>query len=581
MFEVEQPGDGCEHLAVSADREAAAAVTAGAHPPGLYAGGGAFGGSANALNKRKTHPDVGDLVHPRRRPGRVIYEKMMIDVIPESVPPIPSVLSLRTWMQMTTPEAEPTAQATSPKVNPSAPPGGGVNPPTAAQTATDRSPWGRAVALLRHPGWSWTVGRDWLIPSAVAMATLFLGAALGGLPALVASSWQDPQTRIAVWTAIALGIVGLVSLLATWLMWRGRKRILRRNGTAYVIQEAARGWSADDSRAFLASAKRQFARMIEVPGPGKLSGSWDWPLSEGAQDWDSKVTELVRAFQALRCDDDPVTPKGLFMWAWAPVAIAFGARATAADRGLVLDVWQRPSRGRAGHVEMAPWSQRPHRLGSGQQLQTITEVLPDSIPHEYRWPVQVIIKSPEATAGAVPKKSHSDGEMPVILLVRLGSQSWGPVPDVSAGADPVSPLTLVLEDAGGLSRGGTFRTEIRELRIMPPAGSMLFPWTAYPALVGEAAAWIRRQTAEAKERPTMIGTILPPEVALGLGIAAAQNTAPAWPNYLWPIVPKPVSTEFVVPRLNLGVAALSRPIISALAAERQSLDRHNCLLWPR
>ncbi|HUY47576.1 MAG TPA: hypothetical protein VMV92_17885 [Streptosporangiaceae bacterium] len=206
------------------------------------------------------------------------------------------------------------------------------------------------------------VGRrpGWLIPSAAAVATLFLGAALGGIPALVAGSWQDPQTRIAVWAALALGAVGLLALLATWLIWRGRNEILHRNGTAYLIQELARGWSADDSRVFLASAKRRFARTIEVPGPGKLSGSWDWPLGDGAQDWDGKATELVRAFQALRCDDDPVTPKGIFMWAWAPVAIAYGARVTAADRGLVLDVWQRPSRGRPGAIQ--PGHRRLHAL---------------------------------------------------------------------------------------------------------------------------------------------------------------------------------------------------------------------------
>ena len=134
------------------------------------------------------------------------------------------------------------------------------------------------------------------------MAILFLGAALGGIPALMAGSWLDPQNRIAVWAAIALGGVGLLALLTTWLIWQGRNGILRRNGTAYIFQDSARGWSADDAQVFLASAKRQFARTIKVPGPGKLGDSWDWPLGIGAQDWDGKATRLVRSFGALRSE---------------------------------------------------------------------------------------------------------------------------------------------------------------------------------------------------------------------------------------------------------------------------------------
>ncbi len=465
-------------------------------------------------------------------------------------------------MQMATPETEPGIQATSPDTSPVAPSGAGPGMPAVARSATDQPRWKQVAVHLRHPGWSWTVGRDWLIPSAVAVATLFLGAALGGIPALVAGSWQDPQTRIAVWAAGALGVVGLLALLATWLIWQGRNGILRRNGTAYVIQELARGWSADDSRAFRASAKRQFARTIEVPGPGQLSGSWDWPLGDGAQGWEGKATELVRAFQALRCDDDPATPKGIFMWAWAPVAIAYGARVTAADRGLVLDIWQRPSRGRADDVEIAPWSQRPHRFGRGQQAPAITEVLSGIVPEEYNWPAQVTIKPRAATPGTAHEEAVGRGAEPALLLVRLGRQSWGPVPEVPAEANPASPLTMVLKDAAGLGLDDTFRTEIRELRVVPPAGTKLFPWPAYPSLVAEVSAWIRRQAAELEGKQLIIGTILPPEVALGLGIDAGQLTSPAWPAHLWPIVFDPIANALVVPRLNLGATALTSPVPS-------------------
>jgi hypothetical protein len=461
---------------------------------------------------------------------------------------------------MATPETDPVAQPVNPDAGPGVLAAAGPGTPAMAASAVSQPRWRQAVARVRHPGWSWTVGRDWLIPSAVGVATLFLGAAIGGIPALVAGSWQDPQTRIAAWSAIGLGVVGLLALLATLLIWQGRNRILRRNGTAYVFQESARGWSGDDARTFLASVGRQFARTIEVPGPGKLGGSWDWPLGAGAQDWDSQLNELVRAFQALRYDDDPGMPKGIFMWAWAPLAIAYGTRATVADRGLVLDVWQRPGKGRAGEVEIPPWSQGPHRFGRGQRSQPITSALPGSVRRGYRWPARVTIEPPAIGAGAAAGSAAIGREVPVILLVRLGGLSWGPVPDVPAEPDPDAPLTVVLKDAAGLGRVGTFRTEIRELRIVPPAGVRLFPWPAYPSLVAEVSEWIRQRTAELDGHPIMIGTILPPEVALGLGIDAGQAVRPAWPTHLWPIVSDPTTKALVVPRLNLGTAALASPI---------------------
>ena len=120
---------------------------------------------------------------------------------------------------------------------------------------------------------------------------------------------------------------------------------------------------------------------MKVPGPGQLGRSWNWPLGPGAQQWDGKVDELARAFQALRSADDPETPNGILMWASWAVAVAFGLRVSAADRDLVLDIWQRPSHGRAGDVESVMGSQRAHRFGYARPMPP-TELLPDSIPRE-------------------------------------------------------------------------------------------------------------------------------------------------------------------------------------------------------
>src|ERR1035441_10331846 len=53
-----------------------------------------------------------------------------------------------------------------------------------------------------HPRWSWPVGRAWLITALSASVTLILGAVLGALPALLAGSWQYPQTRDQTWVLI-------------------------------------------------------------------------------------------------------------------------------------------------------------------------------------------------------------------------------------------------------------------------------------------------------------------------------------------------------------------------------------------
>ena len=214
-----------------------------------------------------------------------------------------------------------------------------------------------------HPGWSWTVGRAWVITALSASVTLILGAVLGALPALLAGSWRDPQTRDQTWVLIGFTVASLAAAVTAIGLHRKRRWVLRENGTAYVIRELASDWDRQDEQSFMDSAGRYFARVIKVPGPGQLGRPWDWPLGPGAQRWDSKVDELTRSFQALRTVDDPTTPNGIVMWAPWAIALAFGMRVTAADRALVLDVWQRPSHGRAGDVRTVIGTQRPHRFG--------------------------------------------------------------------------------------------------------------------------------------------------------------------------------------------------------------------------
>jgi hypothetical protein len=402
-----------------------------------------------------------------------------------------------------------------------------------------------------HPGWSWTVGRVWVISALSASVTLILGAVLGALPAVFAGTWRDPQTRDQTWVLIGLTSVGLAAGATATVIHRKRSWVLQQNGTAYVIRELASDWDRQSEKTFLDSADRYFARVIRVPGPGQLGRSWDWPLGAGAQQWDEKLDELARAFQALRTADDPGTPNGILMWAPWPVAVAFGFRVSVADRDLVLDVWQRPGHGRAGDVQSLIGTQRPHRF-------THAEPMPSTPPlgsafSELTW---------RARLAAAPQGAHWAGDegrrRVTVLLLRLGFQQWGPLPAIGPDPEPTHTLRLELSDAAGVIPTRPSRITIHELRCLPPPGGQ-FPWHAIPSLVTVAADWIERKSVELADHTLLLGAIMPPEAAIGLGITAGHPQRTRWPRNMWPLVYRTATDSLVVPYLNLGTAALRDP----------------------
>lgn len=397
-----------------------------------------------------------------------------------------------------------------------------------------------------HPGWSWTVSRAWVITALSASVTLLVGAAVGTLPALLAGNWHDSQTRIQTWVLIGFAAVSLIAAAIAIVLNRKRRWVLRQNGTAYVIQEFAADWARQGERAFLGSAGRHFARVIKVPGPGQLGPSWDWPLDDRARLWDAKVTELARSFQALHSDDDPNTPNGMLMWAWWAVAAGFGMRVTAAERNLVLDVWQRPSHGRAGDVETVIGSQRPHRFGSADPV-PLAQLLPDSAPREFTWPAKLTITA------RTPRPAAAAGKPVSVLLLRFGQQSWGPLPEVPSKPEPVGLHELKIYDAADIASGGSSEVLIHELRCMPPPDGR-FPWPAIPSLIVACANWIERKTADLDGHTLLLGAVMTPETALGLGIMVGQTRRTGWPKNMWPLVYRADTDALVVPRLNLGTA---------------------------
>jgi hypothetical protein len=403
-----------------------------------------------------------------------------------------------------------------------------------------------------------------VITSLSASVTLIVGAVLGALPALVAGSWNDPQTRLQTWVLIGFGAASLVAAVTAIVLHRKRRWVLYQNGTAYVIRELAGDWDRQDEKAFLDSAGRYFARVIKVPGPGQLGRPWDWPLGSGAQRWDGKVDELARSFQALRSADDPKTPNGILIWATWAVAVAFGLRVAAADRDLVLDVWQRPSHGRAGDVEAVIGSQRPHRFGNAKPV-SLPESPPKPATREITWRVK--LTATQHGAGA----RRPAGRRISVLLLRLGRQDWGPLPVAGADCQPAQVFDLQIDDAVGVAASRSSEIiNVHELECVPPPGGQ-FSWPAVPWLVTASADWIESKSDELAGDTLLLGAIMPPETALGLGIIVGHaQRRTLWPENMWPIVYQTAADALVVPHLNLGRAALRE----RMEDEQATQDEH-------
>ena len=146
-----------------------------------------------------------------------------------------------------------------------------------------------------------------------------------------------------------------------------------------------------------------------------LDNGWGWPLNDEAAMWDRKLDQLAVAFRALHHDDDAESPNGIFMWAWWSVAMAFGMRVTAAERGLLLDVWKRPSFGRTPRRHQCPG--RPGHTRCGRiPLPAVSAGASRLQPAEFTWPVRLDVSRKGASR---PRASRDVA----VLLVRMGGRN--------------------------------------------------------------------------------------------------------------------------------------------------------------
>lgn len=384
---------------------------------------------------------------------------------------------------------------------------------------------------LRHPNWSWTVRRAAPLAVIASLAGWALGVGIDKILELLGGGLKGGEVRNAYWI-MGIGLaVAAVLYLFTLIARHGRDQMLRTNGTAFVVMEKSADWTRRfDHGDFYRQARRRFARVVEVPGPGQLGSEWEWPLDARARYWDQRFGELVASFRTLyRAETDqtdtagaPAT--GIFVTAPQPVAQALGYRLRSAVLDQDLAVWQRPSNLRAGRVDPVIWGQRGHRYHTLGRLPRSDSVISRE---EHVWDVTLTVNR----SGADPDLAAPPGDGPVsLLLVRFGRSPWAeelpgiPVEpeNLASGTSRVEapgPVAVTLHDlAGVIPVKKTASTHLHELRCVPPGDQ--FAWEASPYLVNEAVAWIMKKAEELRGHTLLLATLMSNDVAIGIGMVA-------------------------------------------------------------
>jgi len=387
----------------------------------------------------------------------------------------------------------------------------------------------------------------WLIGVTLTMAVACLGAALGVIPDLAADGhlWPPAGAR---WPSLTIyGVAGLCTLAVGGLMWRTRNVLMRRRGTAYIIEELDARWTPEEKQSFLADVKRRFASRLDVPPVKEFDPDWDWSRDDRAHRWDERVGDLVRAFWTIRFADDRTTSNAPFVWAHWPVALAFGARAVSGRRGMELKVWQRPSFGRVGTRREVDWRAGPHTFDPTRSLEALSDVAPEVSVTEIARPARIRWESQSAYPIATSRTVE-------IVVLRMNREPWGPL-DLPAACDENErrAVELTVRDSAGLGMPDSLEVTLREWRCLTADG--VLPWQAYPALVRAAAARLTSIPMDAGVT-TLVGVVAPQEITLGLGIHAGGVASGAWPAHVWPLVHRS-GTTFIVPKLDLGWSSLN------------------------
>jgi hypothetical protein len=253
---------------------------------------------------------------------------------------------------------------------------------------------------------------EWRTGLLFALATAMLSGWLGLLPGTidnaVKNGWARNGQAWTSWLTVVFLVLGVITFIWAARRWYSWQRVRAGRGTAYVIEEEAIAWRHEEKQWVLAELAGGFARVLRVPGPEALGERWRWQAdAHGAPEWDRRTDQLVQSFWAVHYNDDQVTRNAVFVWAPWPVSMAFGARAKARRRGLVLHVRQRPSSGAVGRRhELRPEDQAHDFLRGGGEPD-LAVVAPEHSLTERTGRLAVTIK-PAEEGGRTPS-GHRPG----------------------------------------------------------------------------------------------------------------------------------------------------------------------------
>ena len=392
---------------------------------------------------------------------------------------------------------------------------------------------------------------EWRTGLLFALATALLSAWLGLLPGTVDNAlkngWAGGGQAWTSWLSVVFLLLGAGTFAWAARRWYVGQKVRADRGTAYVIEEQAIAWRHEEKQWVLDELSSGFARVLRVPGPEALGERWRWQAdARDAPQWDRRTDQLVHSFWAVHYNDDQVTRNAVFVWAPWPVAMAFGARATARRRGLVLHVRQRPSSGAVGQRHELRLTDLAHDF-----LRATTHQEPGAAAQELTARMTVTVETLGEDGEAPTRQSSPDiAAFPParLLLVRIVQEPVGKIP-----LDLDETPAITMHAPGCLTDSmlcpGSHQMDVAEWRWISATGAAEMPWDDFPAATEAIASWIADQAEDHPDHVLLLAARMPQEIAVGLGIQLGQRQS-TWPERLYPV--HFTGGKLLVPRLDLG-----------------------------